>query len=341
MRILTHFLTAALLCTATAAQAQLSNYGLLAYYPFSGNTLDASGNGNHIINSGAVLTTSQTGHPDAAYAFDGRGAYMMIPARPALHFNGDYSICMKVKPTGFYTGNCHANNLFSNGNDDIYGSVNIRFDDRLYTSNRHCSTPTVDTVHQNFYGFQVYGNAVPDINYPLYASHNTWRSIIFSQVGDSLMMYVDAVKIHTVHNPRYGSFPATDILLGKLNSINYPYYFNGVMDELRIYNRGLGAEEIINYHNYDPAATPASVELTSLISGIYIFPNPATKQITVDNLLEQPAAYQINALNGSLLTTGTLQVGSTIIPTENLAAGLYLLHVQNETHKQTLRFVKQ
>jgi hypothetical protein len=45
--------------------------GLVAYYPFSGNSKDLSGNGKHGRNEGAQLTADRFGQPGKAYFFNG------------------------------------------------------------------------------------------------------------------------------------------------------------------------------------------------------------------------------------------------------------------------------
>ena len=59
-------------------QGVQSSTGLLAYYPFSGNAEDASGNGNHGTVRGPVLTTDRFGNRNRAYDFGGRG-YIETP----------------------------------------------------------------------------------------------------------------------------------------------------------------------------------------------------------------------------------------------------------------------
>jgi T5SS/PEP-CTERM-associated repeat protein len=52
------------------------NTGLVAYYPFNGNANDESGNSNNGVVSGATLTTDRFGCPDSAYSFDGIDDYV-------------------------------------------------------------------------------------------------------------------------------------------------------------------------------------------------------------------------------------------------------------------------
>ena len=50
--------------------------GLVAEYLFDGNTNDTSGNGYHLTNNGAILTTDRNGNLNSAYNFGG-SAYMV------------------------------------------------------------------------------------------------------------------------------------------------------------------------------------------------------------------------------------------------------------------------
>lgn len=48
--------------------------GLIAWYPFTGNTIDSSGNGYNGTDSGAILTTDRYSHVNSAYWFNGNSA---------------------------------------------------------------------------------------------------------------------------------------------------------------------------------------------------------------------------------------------------------------------------
>jgi len=56
--------------------AQIPKDGLVAYYPFSGNHNDASGNGLNLIQYGSPqLTTDRFGNSNSAYLFNGTSDY--------------------------------------------------------------------------------------------------------------------------------------------------------------------------------------------------------------------------------------------------------------------------
>jgi hypothetical protein len=69
-------------CTKGADSSLLTtdsfSRGLLAYYPFNGNANDASGNGNGGLIRGATLTSDRFGSSDCALHFNG-GSFILIP----------------------------------------------------------------------------------------------------------------------------------------------------------------------------------------------------------------------------------------------------------------------
>lgn len=85
-----------------SAQVNLSS-GLVAYYPFSGNANDFSGNKNNPIFNNATLTTDRFGNANSAYHFNGSN-YIDIPNSASLRMGTKASISFWVKISGFNTG---------------------------------------------------------------------------------------------------------------------------------------------------------------------------------------------------------------------------------------------
>jgi hypothetical protein len=124
--------------------------GLVAYYPFSGNAIDASGNNNNPIFNNATLTADRNGNANSAYHFNGLDNYMQISNSPSLNMNNTISICVWVKAKDFYTGTCYNNMLISKGITDNpganIGNYNLRFADAITGCS---SSPSITT--QQFY----------------------------------------------------------------------------------------------------------------------------------------------------------------------------------------------
>ncbi|MCX6269879.1 MAG: T9SS type A sorting domain-containing protein [Bacteroidetes bacterium] len=93
--------------------------GLQAWYSFSGNINDGSGNGNNGINYSAVLTPDRHGTANSAYNFNGTTSYILV-STPSFTFDAagsfTYSLWMKkVAGTGpaLMVGNSVADNFIS------------------------------------------------------------------------------------------------------------------------------------------------------------------------------------------------------------------------------------
>jgi hypothetical protein len=68
--------TIAILALSINAFAQVSNVGLVAYYPFNGNANDMSGHGYNGTVHGASLIMDRFGNPNSAYSFNGTSDYI-------------------------------------------------------------------------------------------------------------------------------------------------------------------------------------------------------------------------------------------------------------------------
>lgn len=121
-------LTVAITCVFSVF-AQIPNYvptnGLLAFWPFTGNTNDVTANANHLTNNGATLVADRNGVANAAYSFNGSGNYLE-KTTPSFMFSptGTFSVSFWINrpsTTGgvaMMSGSGTANNfiwLFSGG----------------------------------------------------------------------------------------------------------------------------------------------------------------------------------------------------------------------------------
>jgi hypothetical protein len=227
-----------LLVSPKPSHSQDLSAGLVAYYPFSGNTNDASGNGHNVVFNNATLTADRFGNPNAAYLFNGVDNYMKILNDPAF-YNEQMSLCAVVKPLGFYDGNCYNNAIIDKGTPDfLAGNFTLRFTNGAYTLS--CSDP--DTMHQNFTGFAG-PNPGADVHSP-FVRTQTWYCVVYTVSADSLRIYIDGNLSWGVLRPSAIGTNTQDIYLGRKFNDQFPYWFNGVMDEVRFYNRAITQTEV-------------------------------------------------------------------------------------------------
>ncbi|MGB4843867.1 MAG: LamG domain-containing protein [Ferruginibacter sp.] len=228
----TTFLSILVLITSQSFSQVNLNLGLKAYYPFSGNAKDESGFNNNPVFNNATLTADRFGNPKSAYHFNGKNNYMKVANSASLNMANKLSISLWVKPTGFYTGKCYNNILLMKGDADyLAGNYSLRFSD-VYTG---CDYPT--TKNERFFdGFTSIAT------YPL-VKLNQWYHVVLTFDGKNSSLYVNCVlQAKTAFNAGFTN--QYDLFIGHLNSNQFPYWLNGDLDEIRIYNRALNSEEI-------------------------------------------------------------------------------------------------
>lgn len=201
--------------------------GLVAYYPFNGNANDESGNGNNGTVYGATLTTDRKGNPDNAYSFNGNGDYINFENSDDFNFSSSFSVSYWQ-----YAKDITRRQFVMGKGRDIYpGSFSI-FVNSFYTC----------------YEYGDYGSIGSQT-----AVENQWQhiTVVYDKVSGKktfwvngeLADYIDWRTDFVVSN----DFP---LLMGKHiissdgSSGPWPYYYEGLIDDVRFYNRALDSAEI-------------------------------------------------------------------------------------------------
>jgi hypothetical protein len=208
------------------------NDGLVAYYPFNGNANDASGNNNHGTVYGATLTTDRFGNPNSAYSFDGNDYYIKasadnLPTAERTVSLWFYANTVNNRPglLGYGGGNCGTSWIMvvNNWGEPLY-SMGCHCDAERYLNYNYFQEPVGDWYHWTITtksdGTKMYVNGVEK------ASNNEFFSNTVVDGKD--------LSFGVITGPS-GFAPYTD---------NNSGYFNGKIDDIRIYNRALSAQEI-------------------------------------------------------------------------------------------------
>ncbi len=278
----------------TFAQINLSN-GLIAYYPFSGNALDSSGYGNNPSFNNASLTIDRFGNKNNAYSFNGNSSYIQIPHKTIIDSLNSVSLSFWVKVNAFNTDLCSGNYLFSRGGTLPYTTnYNVAFGNTPYgnVSNINFCNTSIDTAHESFYGL-----GTSDLT----SIHTgSWYHVVFTNNGSVTIMYLNG----NIVSAQTGSvlFNATDIYLGRAfpqGSNNNPFWFNGVLDDIRFYNRAITNNEVSALFNA-PNPTPPNNCAISGNSQLVIKVDTANRQGYVVDNLTNLNPYLIDTALGSL-----------------------------------------
>lgn len=203
--------------------------GLVAEYLFHGNANDSSGNGFHGRVEGAVLTPDRFGQPNCAYAFDGEKAYIEISPSPLLSSEA-FSISVwarydeKASLAWWNNAIVSQDDGGKNKNKDNLRRV-FQLSTLGSTITWHRMKETTDAVSKN------------------HLSRGVWYHISAVFDGSFHKLYING-ELHDTQSGTFRPHPEEPIFIGKKNTNEKRFYFHGVIDDIRLYNRVLSEQEI-------------------------------------------------------------------------------------------------
>jgi hypothetical protein len=227
--------------------------GLTAYYSFSGNAQDRSGNKNNgILRGGMGFTTDRLGTANSAVYFDATNDFIEIPGKQ-FNFPNNMSVAFWIKP------------------DASQADWAYLFDHRS----------TVSTVHKGGWAIVQYNNAAYNYEYVyidtpghLPASGRThlaalqWAHVAFVKANTHLSVYVNGSLIWSGSPSTNSSIIPTGnnlLVIGACNvgetnpASGMANLFRGALDEIFIYGRALTQSEILKLNSFDaPTSQPSS-----------------------------------------------------------------------------------
>lgn len=198
--------------------------GLVAYYPFSGNTKDESGNNNHGVANGGTLTTDRNGTINNAYSFDGSN-YIKVPNSTSL------SSAENTLTISAWVYNL--DRLVSVVCKSAYRGPSLQFriftDKEFFFANNGKSADFTTALN------------------PL----NTWKHIVITSDGRIANFYLNGVLKSSVPTTfaENANDHTTEMYIGA-DTHGIPEYYRGKLDEIRIYNRELSPKEIKQLYDF-------------------------------------------------------------------------------------------
>ena len=212
--------------------------GLVAYYPFTGNAIDSSGNGHNGTVYSASLTTNRFGTPNSAYAFNGDSAYIKVADATSLRLaNTDFTISAWI----YLDSIIHTHNVIISkraaGSKTGYILSIERIQDSLSNALR--------------ISFQVSSGSDPKILSQTTISLNQWNHIVIrynlnTKTIDIFLNNKPDVSLSNFLSPNASA--ANDLLVGN-DAVDKTSFFQGKIDDIRIYNRALSDSEISELYN--------------------------------------------------------------------------------------------
>lgn len=206
--------------------------GIIGWWKLNGNTNDSSGLNNHGTGSNITPATGQNGQANTAYSFNGSNSYIDAQVT-SLSGDAPHSISFWIRPSSLaivsdpFSMGTAANNSYSAF--DLYSNESA-----WYFFNNDIRTGTV------------------------IAPANTWTLVAATYTGGggtttNKKIYANAVALATISSGAgYGQLLAlptpSPVGIGRDRGRN-AQYFNGLIDDVRIYNRALTPTEVTTLYN--------------------------------------------------------------------------------------------
>jgi len=295
--------------------------GLIACYPFDGNTNDASGNRNDGTVNGAILTADRFNNPSSAYSFDGVKSFIEVKDSTTLRLNNtDFTLAAWV--------------LEKARNSSYQDAILVKRgageqDGWLFSLLGKLSDFGLGNLFYN-----VSGGSNPRLQSTTVIPLNSWHHVVFTYVNGQKIgkMYVDGVLSGQTTLPSPNGATSNNLFIGK-DSIDLlgGYYFNGNIDDIRIYNRSLTPKEVIELYN-EPNYTCLSASYTDGVLQVPAIQIEGITDIYKATLQQYSSSFAFRVTQSAIVTGKK----SSCPATYSTKTGIGVLHIPLVKTKTTL-----
>jgi len=299
---------------------------LILYYPFddieSNKIPDESGNGINGYGIYVLSASDRFGRENSALQFNGHSSYIEFEGDSVAFPEYSYSLWIKVlEPPHFDS----AGFIIDVGSH--YG-----VDQFIAYTNSYSNYDLDGLLAQGYHNeggyawFSQFDFLEPDV----------WKFLVMTRSRNYFSFYIDGILVNSRNisnlTPSYGDAP-----LGRIGCGNtMRQYFNGYIDDVRIFNYAIDSATIDSLLNLSPTDLDAQGEWLSC----RIFPNPTPDYLNVElpgN--SNSCSIEIYDHLGKLIG---YQKNKTLIDARNYAKSMYFIRVQDLTCKKyySYKFIK-
>lgn len=231
----------------------------IAYYPLNNSADDYSGNGNNgIINGGVTAVSDRFNNPCSALKFDGASGYIEVPNSTSLSSpQTAITITAWYKLTNLNTTNYWLTIVCKgtvSKESDENPQYRLQAQQNRQVESNTCSnfTPSMSSTISLK---STYARCDMDLNKHFFEP-DVWHFYAATYDGSTMKCFMDGKKIFEDNFSTTFTTNNSSLFIGKDEPGNNEY-FNGCLDELKIYNSCLSETEIAKIYS-DNNANPFS-----------------------------------------------------------------------------------
>ncbi|NWF90618.1 MAG: T9SS type A sorting domain-containing protein [Ignavibacteriaceae bacterium] len=198
---------------------------LVAFYPFNGNAVDASGNENNGTINGCSFTFDRFGINNSALLFNGLTNNVRISNSDNLNFTNSISINFWIKPTEFYQREAFP---ISHGSWENRWKVSI-------VNQKIRWTVKTDNASNN---------GIKDLDSEMSLIKDSLYNVTVTYTGSEMEIFINAELDAFINWSGKLRTTSYDLMIGQRLPFDQNYNYKGILDDVRIYDYGLSLNEI-------------------------------------------------------------------------------------------------
>ncbi len=200
------------------------------------------------IITGATFTEDRNGNAGSSLNFNGRDHQVEVPQ--TLDFsNNQMTVSAWVTPKDFYSGPCQQNYIIGNveSNNPGVGNWFLAYGDNV-NDGHQCRNFSPDKT-SFWYRISFDDGSAGGVADPAFIALDQAYLAVGTYDGSVARLYVNGVLVGSQENNKTLSATPSPYIIGKgLDHPNLPYNLNGNIDEIRLYNRALTADEVLELY---------------------------------------------------------------------------------------------
>ena len=317
---------------STTAPLVTAEPGLVAHYPFEGNANDATPYNNHGVIGGNPVFESST-HSDGGMClkFDGNGDSVLV-ANSVQMLSDFTSVSFWIRVDGTNLADAESYVI-------DFGHWDQRFKISLPQHLKIVFTTNGNNAQfPNFISDMDSGDGNEMVK-------TFWWNVVMVHDGEKDLIYVNGFKANEKPVPTALNSTNRPMCFAS-NPIEGGQYFNGALDEIKIYNKALTAAEIEKLFTSGTTGINETKDLSKY--DVKVFPNPVVDQVNINHNFGAKESIRVRIFDllgrqvgQEILRGNQINQDQITINTQHYKAGMYILNfVIDDKEVGSTNFIK-